>query len=111
MSVLIIGAGPVGLATGIALRRWDIDCTVVEKHPSTLPYPKGRGVSARSMEIFRQWGLEDDITAAGLPRAETEYFFLGETLLAQRPEQQDRPALYAPTSALLIGLGSALLAV
>lgn len=93
MSVLIIGAGPVGLATGIALRRWGIDCTVVEKHPSTLPYPKGRGVSARSMEIFRQWGLEADITAAGLPRAETEYFFLGETLLTPEFQRFDRAEL------------------
>lgn len=78
VSVLIVGGGPVGLATGIALRRWDVDCTLVERHPSTLEYPKGRGVSARTMEIFRQWDLEEDVTAAGLPRSETE-------LLSRRP--------------------------
>lgn len=57
--VLIVGGGPVGLATGIALRRWGVDCTLVERHPSTLEYPKGRGVSARTTEIFRQWGRFD----------------------------------------------------
>src|ERR671928_527552 len=82
VTVLIVGGGPVGFAMGIALRRWGVECTLVERHASTLEYPKGRGVSARTMEIFRQWGLEEEVTAAGLPRTDTEYFFLGETLLA-----------------------------
>lgn len=93
MSVLIVGGGPVGLATGIALRRWNVDCTLIERHPSTLPYPKGRGISARTMEIFRQWGIEDDITAAGLPRTETEHFFIGDTLLAEDFRRFDRAEL------------------
>ena len=93
MSVLIVGGGPVGLATGIALRRWGIDCTLVERHPSTLEYPKGRGVSARTMEIFRQWGIEEEITAAGLPRTDTEHFFVGDTLLAEEFQRFDRGEL------------------
>jgi len=98
VSVLIVGGGPVGLATGIALRRWDIDCTLIERHPSTLDYPKGRGVSARTMEIFRQWGIEDEVTAAGLPRTDTEHFFIGDTLLAESFQRFDRAELgRAPT--------------
>lgn len=93
VSVLIVGGGPVGLATGIALRRWDIDCTLIERHPSTLEYPKGRGVSARTMEIFRQWGIEDEITDAGLPRTDTEHFFVGDTLLAEAFQRFDRAEL------------------
>jgi hypothetical protein len=34
------------------------------------------------MEIFRQWGLAAEVAAAGLPLADTEYFLLAETLLA-----------------------------
>jgi putative polyketide hydroxylase len=93
MTVLIVGGGPVGLATGIALRRWNVDCTLVERHPATLEHPKGRGVSTRTMEIFRQWGLEDEITAVGLPRRETEHFFIAETLLAEEFQRFDRTAL------------------
>lgn len=66
---------------------------VVEKHPSTLDYPKGRGVSKRTIEIFRQWGIEDDVASAGLPRGETEFFYLGETLLAREFQRFDRTAL------------------
>ncbi|MGH8986419.1 MAG: FAD-dependent monooxygenase, partial [Acidimicrobiia bacterium] len=91
--VLVVGAGPVGLATAIALRLQGGACVVVEKHPSTLDYPKGRGISTRSMEIFRQWGIEDDVTSAGLPREGTEFFYLGETLLAREFRRFDRTAL------------------
>lgn len=45
------------------------------------------------MEIFRQWDLEDDITAAGLPRSETEHFFLADTLLAEEFQRFDRAEL------------------
>lgn len=93
MSVLIVGGGPVGLATGVALRRGDVDCMLIERHPSTLEYPKGRGISARTMEIFCQWGIEADITAAGLPRTETEHFFVGDTLLADEFQRFDRGEL------------------
>lgn len=91
--VLVVGAGPVGLSTAIALRLQGIDCVVVEKHMSALSYPKGRGVSTRTMEIFRQWGIEDAVTRAGLPRDETEFFYLGETLLAEEFRRFDRSAL------------------
>ena len=82
VEVLIVGGGPVGLGMAIGLRRLGVDCMVVERHPSTLDFPKGRGVTVRTMEIFRQWDLEDDMVAAGLPRGESLYVFSGDALLA-----------------------------
>src|SRR5438552_19161968 len=69
--VLVVGGGPVGLSTVIGLRRFGIDCLLVERHPSTSLFPKGRGISRRTMEIFRQWGIEEKVTAAGLRREES----------------------------------------
>lgn len=80
--VLIVGDGPVGLSTAIGLRRFGIDCLLVERHPSTSLFPKGRGINKRTMEIFRQWGIEDKVTAAGLPREESLSVYLGDTLTA-----------------------------
>jgi 2-polyprenyl-6-methoxyphenol hydroxylase-like FAD-dependent oxidoreductase len=80
--VLIVGGGPVGLSTAIGLRRFGIDCLLVERHPSTSRFPKGRGINKRTMEIFRQWGIEDKVTAAGLPREESLSIYLGDTLTA-----------------------------
>jgi putative polyketide hydroxylase len=79
--VLIVGGGPIGLSAAIALRRLDIDCLVVERHSSTSKFPKARGLSPRAMEIYRQWGMEEQVTDAGLDR-DQRGSYVGETLLA-----------------------------
>src|SRR5512135_3517126 len=80
--VVIVGGGPVGLAVAIGLRHHGVDCLLVERHPSTLDFPKGRRVTVRSVEIFRQWGLEDSIVAVSLPRSESLFVFRGGSLFA-----------------------------
>jgi len=65
--VLIVGGGPCGLAAAIALGRCCVKTLLVEKHPSTSFHPRGHVVSARTMEIFRGWGLEDAVRARGIP--------------------------------------------
>jgi putative polyketide hydroxylase len=80
--VLIVGGGPVGLSLAIALRRFGIECLLVERHASTLDFPKGRRVTVRTMEIFRQWELEPAVAAVALPREESLFIYRGETLLA-----------------------------
>jgi 2-polyprenyl-6-methoxyphenol hydroxylase-like FAD-dependent oxidoreductase len=65
-SVLIVGGGPVGLAMGLLLDRFGIDALVVEKSPTTTDHPKSRGCWVRTMEIFRQWGIEHAIRDRGL---------------------------------------------
>jgi 2-polyprenyl-6-methoxyphenol hydroxylase-like FAD-dependent oxidoreductase len=63
--VLIVGAGPTGLCTSILLSRYGIPSLLVERHASTSIYPRATGVSTRSMELLRQWGLESRVRAAG----------------------------------------------
>jgi 2-polyprenyl-6-methoxyphenol hydroxylase-like FAD-dependent oxidoreductase len=65
-SVLIVGGGPVGLAMGLLLDRFGIDALIVEKSPTTTDHPKSRGCWVRTMEIFRQWGIEQNIRDRGL---------------------------------------------
>ena len=67
VDVLVVGAGPVGLTTSIALSQHGVRHVVVERHPSTSIAPKARGINARTMEMYRQMGVEDDIRAAGMP--------------------------------------------
>jgi len=66
--VLIVGGGPVGLAASILLSRFGIRSLLAERHPSTTNHPKARGVHARTMELFRQWGVEDAIRKFELPQ-------------------------------------------
>lgn len=79
---MIVGGGPVGLSMAIGLRHFGVDCLLVEQHPSTLDYPKGRGVNARTMEVLRQWGVDQRLAAVGLPTEETSFLYMGETLLS-----------------------------
>jgi len=63
--VLVVGAGPAGLVTAISLAHHGVRSLVIERHPSTSIFPRATGVSLRSMEIFRGFGIEDEIRAGG----------------------------------------------
>jgi 2-polyprenyl-6-methoxyphenol hydroxylase-like FAD-dependent oxidoreductase len=67
-SVLVVGAGPVGLTLAMDLAWRGIDVTIVElRHAGEPPSVKCNQVSARSMEIFRRLGLARAIRDSGLP--------------------------------------------
>src|SRR5579859_1977055 len=63
---LIVGGGPTGQCASIALSRFGVSSLLVEKHPSTSPFPRTRSVHRKAMEIFRRWGLEGSIHARDL---------------------------------------------
>lgn len=64
--VLVVGGGPVGLAMALLLDRFEIPFVVVEKSPSTTDHPKSRGCWPRTMELFRLWGIENQVRDRGL---------------------------------------------
>jgi putative polyketide hydroxylase len=65
--VLIVGGGPAGLTSSIILSRFGVRSLLVERHPSTSIHPKATGVSTRSMELFRSWGIESRVRELELP--------------------------------------------
>jgi 2-polyprenyl-6-methoxyphenol hydroxylase-like FAD-dependent oxidoreductase len=68
VQVLVVGAGPVGLALAIDLAQRGTDVLVVECRPrGQRPEAKCNHVSARTMEIFRRLGVARAIRDAGLP--------------------------------------------
>ena len=65
--VAIIGGGPVGLAAALELARRGVRSTVLEKRDGVDDHPRAHVVNARSMELFRLWGLTEEIGKWSLP--------------------------------------------
>ena len=51
--VLVVGAGPTGLALAITLKRHGIHCVVVDKLDAPLPWSRALGLHARTLEILQ----------------------------------------------------------
>ncbi len=65
--VLIVGGGPIGLIISIMLSRFGVGTLVVNRWPTPSIHPRARFIDVRSLEIFRQVGLEQEIIDIGLP--------------------------------------------
>ncbi|WP_277209523.1 FAD-dependent monooxygenase [Isoptericola croceus] len=82
IDVLVVGGGPVGLATAVECARHALSCLVVERHQGTSTFPKARLLTTRTMELCRAWGIHAEVEAAGLPRETTLAVGVGSSLTA-----------------------------
>jgi putative polyketide hydroxylase len=67
VDVLVVGAGPAGLATACGLARCGVRVLAVDRHAGTTTFPKATGVRPRTLEILRTWRLEERVLAAAQP--------------------------------------------
>jgi putative polyketide hydroxylase len=64
--VVVVGGGPTGLAASLLLGRLGVDSVLLERRATTSNHPKATIVNTRTMELFRLWGIEDEVRDAGL---------------------------------------------
>src|SRR5215211_7211345 len=76
--VIIIGAGPTGLALACQFIRYGIDFVIFDKKETTTPHSKAIGVQARTLEIYEQIGLADNLIAQGAIAAKARMVVGGE---------------------------------
>lgn len=65
--VLIIGAGPVGLALACELGWRGVGCTLIEQGDGTVEVSKANELSIRTMEHCRRWGIARTIRECPFP--------------------------------------------
>ncbi|MFG3363947.1 FAD-dependent oxidoreductase [Streptomyces sp. NPDC048156] len=65
--VIVVGAGPTGLALAVDLARRGVDALVVERADALFPGSRGKGIQPRTREVFHDLGVLDAIHAAGGP--------------------------------------------
>ena len=63
-SVLIVGAGPVGLALAIELGQRSVSCLVIERNDRVGYAPRAKTTNVRTREHLRRWGIADKLRAA-----------------------------------------------
>lgn len=66
-SVLVIGAGPVGLTLALELDRHGVDTLVVERNATTTRHPKMDITNGRSMELYRRLDIADELRKVAIP--------------------------------------------
>ena len=86
--VLISGGGPVGLSASLLLSRHGVRSLLVERHPSTALTPKARGINARTMEVFRQCGIDTAVREAGLAEGRLGLIVWAESLAGNEIERR-----------------------
>ncbi|AYY12647.1 aromatic ring hydroxylase [Actinobacteria bacterium YIM 96077] len=65
--VLIVGGGGCGLSASVFLSDHGVGHVLVERHADTSILPKAHYLNQRTMEIFRQHGLDDEVAEQGAP--------------------------------------------
>jgi 2-polyprenyl-6-methoxyphenol hydroxylase-like FAD-dependent oxidoreductase len=64
--VVIIGAGPTGLALACQFIRHGVDFIILDKAEGITPYSRAIGVQARTLEIYEQIDLARSLVSQGL---------------------------------------------
>ena len=65
--MLIVGAGPVGLALATDLGWRGVPCLAIEQGEGVADHPRASALDARTMEFLRRWGLAEAVREAGTP--------------------------------------------
>jgi 2-polyprenyl-6-methoxyphenol hydroxylase-like FAD-dependent oxidoreductase len=63
--VLVVGAGPTGLALGCALRQAGVHCTLIDQAEAGANTSRAAVIHARTLEVLEQIGVTDAIVREG----------------------------------------------
>src|SRR5690606_41772884 len=73
--VLIVGSGPAGASAALFLSTLGVSNTMITKYRWTANTPRAHITNQRTMEIFRDLGIEDEVLADATP-----HHLIGDTV-------------------------------
>jgi 2-polyprenyl-6-methoxyphenol hydroxylase-like FAD-dependent oxidoreductase len=76
--VIVVGAGPIGLTTGCALRHHGVDCLILEQREEPKPYSRANNLWARPQELLASIGLRDALAEKAYPVFRINSVFFGK---------------------------------
>jgi 3-(3-hydroxy-phenyl)propionate hydroxylase len=69
VTVVVVGAGPVGVTAALLLARRDVDVLVLDRHRSAYPEPRAVHLDDESLRVLQAAGLADAFAAVSRPMA------------------------------------------
>jgi 2-polyprenyl-6-methoxyphenol hydroxylase-like FAD-dependent oxidoreductase len=72
LPVLIVGAGPTGLALGIELSRHGVPFRLIDRITQRSDKSRALAVQARTLELMRGWGVSEPLVARGNPTVQIQ---------------------------------------
>ncbi|MCF3122179.1 FAD-dependent monooxygenase [Streptomyces arenae] len=94
--ILVVGAGPTGLALGCDLARRGVRALVVERADGLFRGSRGKGLQPRTLEVFDDLGVIDAVLAAGGPAPVGMVWQDGERRGEHRMFDESEPSPTAP---------------
>ena len=89
--VLIVGGEIVGLSASLFFSHLGIRSLLVERHSGTSIHPRSRGFNARTMELYRELGLDGVVRDVGSDLSLSQGILRGSTLVeVTAPRKRDR---------------------
>ncbi len=80
--VVIVGAGPVGLALAAELGYRSVPVLVLDQGDGSVTFPAGEAIFSRTMEHLRRWGVADQARRDSLPPTDYPHRIVFMTQLA-----------------------------
>ena len=102
-TVLIVGAGPTGLTLACDLARRGVDHRILDAAPEPFLGSRGKGLQPRTLEVFDDLGVIDDVLAAGGNYPKLAMHWPGFALGTWRmfPHSEPTPSLPYPNTWML----------
>jgi putative polyketide hydroxylase len=65
VQVLIVGAGPAGLAAAVELAARGLEPLILERRPAGGSHPRATALTAETMQLLSRWGVEPEVRRLG----------------------------------------------
>jgi 2-polyprenyl-6-methoxyphenol hydroxylase-like FAD-dependent oxidoreductase len=92
--VLVVGAGPAGLALAASLRQLGVDCVLIDRNDAVQPGSKAAALQPRALEYLDRIGVADRLVQDGARGRGFQLHDRTQTLLSASYDNLDTPYPY-----------------